>query len=150
MRRAVVGGMLFLALSRSALAGPSPVEYERTTQALSRLLEQWRQLTASVVPYDVAFRRDPMRVLVDEQGQVTSAIGLQEGLAVQGVIWVPDHPLVVVDDALASIGEWVGPYQILEIHPDGIVVKHGERVLIIPLDRGLGSTSPSVDPSSSQ
>ena len=97
--------------------------------------------------YDVVFRRDPMRRLIDEKGDQATASGLHGGLSVQGIIWSQDHPLVVVDDELFQAGDVLGSYTILRVYSAGIVVQHGKQALFIPLDRGLETPAEQpVDP----
>jgi hypothetical protein len=42
-----------------------------------------------------------------------------------------------MDDELFRVGDAMGPYTILEIHTDGVVVQRNGKALLIPLDRGL-------------
>ena len=90
-----------------------------------------------MVGYDVVFRRDPMRSLIDARGQLVTSAGLGGGLSVQGIIWSEERPLAVIDDALFAAGDTVGAYKILQIRPDGVIAQHGQEALLIPLDRGL-------------
>lgn len=118
---------------------------ERTAAQLTQAVGASRELSAQMVPYDAVFRRDPMRALVNERGELVTSVGLQSGFAVQGIIWSTERPLVIVDDELFAPGASVGPYAILQIQPDGVVVKReGEAALFIPLDRGLAP--PEVTP----
>jgi len=112
-------------------------DYGRLTEQLSQAIETCRQLATPGPGYDVVFRRDPMRALVDAQGRLVTSAGLHGGFSVEGVIWSPDHPLAVIDDELFAKGDTVGPYTILQIRQDGVVVQRGNDVLLIPLDRGV-------------
>lgn len=120
-----------------AVAGTRINEYDRIAQELGEVIETHEALDAQMIGYDVTFHRDPMRALIDREGQIISVAGLQGGLSVQGVIWSPSLPFVLVDDELRRVGDAIGPYTILEIHPDGVVVQRDGKTLIIPLDRGL-------------
>lgn len=109
---------------------------EQTTHQLSQAMESYRDQVKERGEYDTAFRRDPMQPLVDSKGQQIASGGLREGTWIQGIIWSEMRPLVVVDDQLFGTGEVVGPYKILEIHPDRVVVQKGNQQETISLDRG--------------
>ena len=127
-----------LAVSLSAsLAQASSQRPARTTDQLTEAITRFEQLDATAIPYDVVFRRDPLRALVDANGQRISSSGFSGGLLVEGIIWSQDHPLAVIDDELVAAGQTVGPYTVREIHRDGVVVQRGEETHLIPLDRGL-------------
>ena len=126
-----------LGLSEAVMAEISQKAYERTTEQLSQVIAASQALDQQVVAYDAVFRRNPLRPLVDAQGQLVTSVGLRDGLSVQGVIWSQDHPFAVIDEELVAPGAIVGPYTILQIQSDGVIVKRGEEILTIPLDRGL-------------
>ena len=109
----------------------------RTAEELAQAVQASRTLSQRVAPYDAVFRRDPLQPLVDGQGQWVSSSGLSSGLLVQGIIWSDQRPFAVVDDELYAPGAVVGPYTIVEIHEQGIVVERDSTRLMIPLDRGL-------------
>jgi hypothetical protein len=87
--------------------------------------------------YDAVFRRDPMRPLIDAQGQLVTTTGLHGGLSVQGIIWSDERPLAVIEDELCAQGDVVGPYKILQIRADGVIAQREDQFLFIPLDRGV-------------
>ena len=130
---ALVAGLLLVAATVSAAGAP----YEQTAQRLSKALARSRALAGQRAEYDVVFRRDPMQPIIDAEGRLVSTVGLHGGLSVQGVIWSEKHPLAVVDDELLAVGDVVGPYTILEIRADGVIVQRHEQRLRIPLDRGF-------------
>ena len=111
--------------------------YERIAQQLSQALETSNALARETAPYDAFFRRDPMRALVDAQGQLVTSTGLRSGYVVQGIIWSEDRPLAVLDDELLREGDMIGPYFILQIQSVGLVVQRGTDVFFVPLDRGV-------------
>ena len=135
-------------LCGSGVVAAAQNDYGRLTEQLSQAIEASRQAAAPPGPgYDVVFRRDPMRPLVDSQGQLVTSAGLHGGLSVEGIIWSSDHPLAVIDDDLFAKGDTVGPYTILQIRQDGVVVKRGDDIRLIPLDRGVETpTERVVDP----
>ena len=121
-----------------ARAAVSPQAFERLTEQLQQAIAECRRLAEQVTPYDVVFRRDPLRPLVDAQGALVTTSGLRGGLWVQGIIWSEGHPMAVVDDELVAPGAALGPYVIQWIKPDGVVVRRQDgETLFIPLDRGL-------------
>ena len=116
----------------------SAASYERTTEQLAEAVAASRQLADQLSGYDVVLRRDPMQPLVNDQGDLLASAGQHGGLSVQGLIWSDERPLVVVEDELFAQGDSLGPYTILKIEPDGVIVKRGQdSPLFIPLDRGL-------------
>ena len=132
--RVTWGVALALAYPGIAMAGTS---YERTTEQLSQAVQTYRDLTKEAGNYDVVFRRDPMRPLIDAQGGLVTSAGLHGGLSVQGIIWSTDRPLAVIEDELFGAGDVLGPYTILQIREDGLIAQRGQDFLFIPLDRGL-------------
>jgi hypothetical protein len=122
----------------SVSAGAGVEAYERTAQHLEQAVASSQAMSKQMAEYDVVFRRDPMRPLVDSQGRLVSSAGLHGGLSIQGIIWSPDRPLAVIDGELFAAGQVVGPYAIQQIFGDGIIVRKqdGEQ-LFIPLDQGL-------------
>ena len=121
----------------------APENYEQVTEQLSQAIATYKTLGQQQERYDVAFRRDPMKALVDAQGSLVTSVGLHEGLAVQGIIWSEEKPLAVIEDELFAKGDTVGDYTIREIRRDGITVQRGSEVQVIPLDRGIESTAAS-------
>ncbi|MCM8794297.1 MAG: hypothetical protein NC819_00600 [Candidatus Omnitrophica bacterium] len=74
--------------------------------------------------------------LIDQQGNLVSLTGFSSGLSVVGIIWSDQRPLVIVDDDIYGKGETIGPYTIVGIKRDGIVVadKSGEETWV-PLNK---------------
>ena len=130
--------IFFLSIASTAMAAPN---YERTVDQLSQAVTTYKALTQHQEKYSVAFRRDPMRPLVDAQGKLLTSVGLKEGLSVQGIIWSEAHPLVVIDGELFGKGDTIDQYTIEEIHPDEILARNGETLQHIPLERGIDTTS---------
>ena len=115
-------------------------DYGRTTEQLSQAVGLYKDLSKQQSRYDVAFRRDPMRPLVDAQGNLTTSAGLRDGLSVQGIFWSEGRPLVVIEDQLFAQGDTIDQYTIREIRQDGVVVQSGNETQTIPLDRGLNAS----------
>ena len=136
--------------SATVMAETAPKDYAKLTEQLELAVARCRELAARALGYDVVFRRDPLKVLVDAQGGLVSSSGMQGGLSIDGIIWSEEAPLAIVDDELVPPGATVGPYTIMQIHPDRVVVKRGHELLSIPLDRGLvpEAESPVSPPSS--
>ena len=137
MRACFKIALLLLALGMTPRPAEAALdEIEQTTQQLSQAMKSYRDQLKERGEYDMGFRRDPMQALVDSKGQLVASAGLREGSWVQGIIWSDARPLVVVDDQLFAAGDVVGPYKILEIHPDRVVVQKGDQPETILLDRG--------------
>ena len=135
---------VYFFISTVALATAAP-NYERSVDQLSQAITTYKDLTQHPEKYDVAFRRDPMKPLVDAQGNILATSGMKDGLSVQGVIWSEEHPLVVIDGDLYAEGDTIDQYTIAEIRKDGVAVQNGTATQFIPIDRGIEST-PSDTP----
>ena len=139
--RVVVGCVIAGLMHQPGAAEASPKTLARLAEQLEQTLQVYQQADQQMRPYDVMLRRDPLEPLLDDEGRLLSSTGLHGGLSVQGIIWSPDNPLLVVDDELLKIGDTLGPYKILEIYTDGVIVQHEDHTLFIPLDRGLETPS---------
>ena len=129
--------MVLCVLLAPASARAESSVYQRTAEELSQAMVLSRKLGGQRVPYDVVFRRDPMRACIDAEGHLVSVGSLHGGLSVQGILWSEAHPFVVVDDELFSEGDAIGPFTLLEIRSDGVVAQRDGQTLFIPLDRGI-------------
>ena len=140
-REQIICVLLITVLGSSGVvaADTTPTAYERMVEQISHAIRTCKAMAEALVGYDAVFRRDPMRPLIDGQGQRITSGGLHGGLSVEGVIWSEDQPLAVIDDELFTRGQIVGPYHIVSIQPDGIVVRrlHQADTLFVPLDRGI-------------
>ena len=121
-----------VSLVTAANAAP---QVERTIDQLSEAIAAYKDLNGHSEKYDVAFRRDPMRPIVDAQGNILTTSGMKDGLSVQGIIWSEAHPLVIIENELYAQGDVVDQYTIAEIRKDGITVQSGTVTQSIPLDR---------------
>ena len=110
------------------------LDAEETVRQLSQAVESERQRANEAGGYDVVLRRDPMRALVNAQGQMITAAGLSGGFAIQGIVWSDTRPLAIIDDALVAQGDRIGPYTIVRIQRDGVVVQREGVTQTIPLD----------------
>ena len=140
----LVFGIWCLVISFSGVAGAaevSPKTYERTANELGQTIQSVDAMHQDAGGCDAVFRRDPLRPLVDAQGQLISSAGMSGGLSVQGIIWSDERPLAVIDDELFAQGDTVGPYTIVQIRADGVTVRRGDETIAIPLDRGLPPAS---------
>ena len=124
-----------LFIGSSAEAAPSP--YEQTAEKLLQTVTTYQELVQQETKYDAVFRRDPMEPLVDDQGNLLTAVGMQEGLMVQGIIWSEEKPFAVIDDTLYAVGDAVGDYTIREIRHDGVSAERNGQTEQIPLSRGF-------------
>lgn len=109
--------------------------YEQMATELSKTVELYKGLNQEAPKYEVVFRRDPMRALIDNQGNVLIAAGLHQGLALQGMVWSQGFNKVLIDDEFYGPGDEVGPYKIMEIRPDGLLAQEGEKSVFVPLYR---------------
>ncbi|MBI4436651.1 MAG: hypothetical protein HY590_04485 [Candidatus Omnitrophica bacterium] len=117
--------------------GATQDRYERITEQLSQTIATVKALDTRKEKYDVLFRRDPMRALVDSQGNLLTSAGLHDGLGVQGIIWNEKRPLAVIEDELYAKGDVIGDYVIRDIRDDSVIVQHGDQIQRIPVDHSL-------------
>lgn len=151
MRRPLTVLIACLLVAGTVTAQTAPQGSERLLEQLAKALATCKALASQVMGYDVVFRRDPMRPLINDHGDLATSSGLHGGLSVEGVIWSDARPLAVIDDELVAQGAVVGPYTVLQIQPDGVVVqRQGESPLFVPLDRGLETPQERPIDSSSQ
>ena len=132
-----------LTITSTVMATPN---YDKTVDQLSQAVTTYKELTGHPEKYDVAFRRDPTKPLVDGQGNILSASGMKDGLSVQGIIWSDANPLAVIEGDLYAPGDTIDQYTIAEIRKDGVTVQSGTTTQFIPLDRGLESGPPTATP----
>ena len=115
---------------REAWAGDYQQVADQLSQTMKLFSEAQKDGTAR---YDVVFKRDPMRTLIDEQGRLVSARGLSNGLTVQGILHSQGLTTALINDQFYHEGDTVGAYKILEIRSDGLKAQWGDKVLFIPL-----------------
>src|SRR5262249_38515076 len=84
--------------------------------------------------YDVVLQRDPLQPLINDAGQVINAQGLRGGIAVQGIVWAQERPLALIDDELVGAGDHIGPFEVVKIEADQLLLRRGEQTIRIPLD----------------
>ncbi len=138
---------LWLVLGLAGIGMNAPAfAAERTAEQLSQAVETSQALNQEMAPYDAFFHRDPMQPLVDDKGNWVSGVGLTSGLSVQGIIWSDQRPLAIIDDELYTVGAVVGPYTIVEIRGQDIVVDRNGVRTTIPLDRGIAAAAPQPSP----
>jgi hypothetical protein len=52
-----------------------------------------------------------------------------------GILWDPKTPLAIVGEQTVGVGDRIGDWLIMEIHPDGLVIQRGdERTTLSPGD----------------
>ena len=135
--------IFFLSIATMVIATPN---YDKTVDQLSQAVTTYKELTEHPEKYDVTFRRDPTKPLVDGQGNILSASGMKDGLSVQGIIWSDANPLAVIEGDLYAQGDTIDQYTISEIRKDGVLIQKGTVTQLIPLDRGLESDPPTATP----
>ena len=114
-------------------ARASAPRLEQGLEDLSQTMGVYRKLKSQFASYDVVFRRDPMRPLVDASGNFINLPGLESGFALQGIVHSPDSNLILVNDQFLAEGAEVGPYKILKIEANGVTARRGNETLFIPL-----------------
>lgn len=144
--------VLLFIFAPSAFALES-AELDITANALQKTIGQFSTLAETQSSYDVVLRRDPLRPLVDTQGNVIFAAGLHEGLIVQGIIYSEEFKAALVDDRFYQAGEKIGPFEVLEIQQEGFLAHGPEGEVFVPLypdiaeEPPVDELLPSEDPS---
>ena len=137
MKKSLFFLAVFCFLSASGFSA-EPMNYEAIAKSLSRSIEIFQKLMQPGPGYNVALRRDPMEPLVDEQGNVTnlqsSPQESREGLVVKGIVYSDKFKAALVDGEFYFPGDSVGPYQILEIKRDGLLIQDGNKTTFVPVD----------------
>lgn len=88
--------------------------------------------------YDPKGRRDPFVPLVRD-GRIIEAGAWTEGAAgeptLQGVLWDPSGgSIALINDQEVRVGQSVGPYRVMEIRRDAVVLSGGEGLVVLRLD----------------
>lgn len=125
----VVSGLLLVgSVVGAATNGP-----EQIIDQLAQAVRTAQALAQRDPIDDVGSCRDPLQPLVDQHGQVISVVGLSGDFLVQGIVWSNQRPLAVIDDEVVGVGDVVGPYTVLEIRADGVLVQQGTETSFLPL-----------------
>lgn len=87
--------------------------------------------------YDAQNRRDPFTPLVRDGRLIGSGGRTGEQLGqpmLHGILWdVDGHSIALIDDAEVRVGDSVGGYEVREIRQDGVVLKHGEKTVVLTI-----------------
>lgn len=121
------------ATARASYAEAVAQQYQQGLQDLSQAMDAYRNWTKPREGYKAESGRDPMRSLIDPQGNVVSSVGMHGGLALQGIIVSKDFTAALIDDEFFAKGDKVGPYKLLDIQPDGVKVERDSKIQFIPL-----------------
>ena len=89
-----------------------------------------------VFQYDAGGRRDPFIPLVRDGrliGGGRSAQQLGEP-SLHGILWdAGGHSIALIDDAEVRVGDTIAGYEVAEIRRDGVVLKSGEKSLVLTI-----------------
>ena len=127
--------VLFLFFSGIAQAEVAPREYERIAKDLSQALGQIPNLAKPEVKNldELVSRRDPLRPLIDSEGNPVKGTGFSDGPALQGIVRSEGFTRALIDDQLYSEGDAVGPFKLRKIREDGIELEGEGAVSFLPL-----------------
>ena len=96
-----------------------------------------RQAPATEGPfrYDSKSRRDPFVALVRDGRLIAAGPGtrLEASTPVlYGILWDPGgNSIAMINDGEVKVGDWVGQYQVREIHQDTVVLHSGTAELLV-------------------
>lgn len=130
--------LMFFLLVPSIYA--AELHYEQSLKELTGAMADYQKIKAQTVRYEVVFRRDPMRSLIDANGNVLNPAGLEGGFALQGIVRSPNTNLVLVNDQFLGEGDQLGPYKILRIRPEGVTARREKERIFIPLHENAPSS----------
>ena len=127
--------LLFLVRINSLVcAEVSPQEFKHVTNALSQALKLCQASSVSEKTADATWAgRDPLRPLIDSEGNPVKGTGFSDGPALQGIVRSQGFTRALIDDQLYSEGDAVGPFKLQKIREDGIELEQGGSVSFIPL-----------------
>ena len=101
--------------------------------------------------YDAKGRRDPFAPLVIEGRRVgmkaaASTTTTASGKPVlYGILWDPSgHSIAMVDDTEVKVGDAVGPYHVVDIREDAVVLKNGGEPLELRIEFDVPSSHPGA------
>ena len=97
--------------------------------------------------YDPGTARDPFVALVRD-GRVVGGVGLgQTDLSkpvLFGILWDPGgKSIALVNDTEAKVGDVIGPYRVVEIRPDAVILSDGGEPLVLTIAFDDTQTKPS-------
>ena len=102
--------------------------------------------------YDPQGKRDPFVPLVRDgrllSGTGSGAVSTGEP-TLHGILWDPNgHSLALIDDTEVKVGDTVAGYQVTEIRQDGVVLKNGEKSVVLTVFEvvGPGATTGGARP----
>ena len=134
--RSLLLGIALVGFSRTVCAEIALKEYERVGNELGRAMQLYRNLArANIVLDKVLPRRDPLRALIDSEGNPMSPAGLYDGPVLQGIVRSNGFTRALIEDQFYSEGDAFGPYQVQKIRDDGVELEQGGSVLFVPLYR---------------
>lgn len=93
--------------------------------------------------YDGHGRRDPFEPLISPTGELRTPRmgGITGSLHVEGILWDPVQPLVIINGAICKVGQAIEGYHIVEIRHGAIVVDGGQGPTVIAVDAGAGGAA---------
>jgi hypothetical protein len=133
MRKTTVFFILMFGLASGLALAATVRDCERLSEALSGAIAEYKSLERGVESYDFPLRRDPMKTLIDHEGNVVAPAGVRAGLVVQGVVRSGNFKKILVDNVFYSEGDAFGPYEVLEIKDTGFWAKEGGEKVFVPL-----------------
>ena len=145
-----VFGFLFIFCLSASSAFAGNVEYEHLEQELSGAVTLFQKLSLPEKVFTEVPRRDPMKSLIDNQGNLIPSLELSGELVLQGIYVSGGTKTVLVNESFYTEGSKVASYQILEIREDGILAqKENEQPTFFPLHPEAKTAGGVSDESSS-
>lgn len=70
---------------------------------------------------------------VDKTEEASKEVIIKD-LRVKGVLLSGDNPMALVGDRIVKIGDKIGAHIITDINREGILLSHGNKIILIPLE----------------
>ena len=137
MKKIISTSLTILLISASfAHAEIALKEYERVENKLGRAAQLFRNLAKVDIALDKALpRRDPLRALIDSEGNPVAGADLYDGPVLQGIVRSNGFTRALIEDQFYSEGDAFGPYKVQKIGDDGVKLEQDGSVLFVPLYR---------------
>ena len=134
--RSLLLGIVLVGFSRTACAEIALKEYERVGNELGQAMQLYRNLAKANIVLDKALpRRDPLRALIDSEGNPVADADLYDGPVLQGIVRSNGFTRALIEDQFYSEGDAFGSYKVQKIRDDGVELEQGGSVLFVPLYR---------------
>ncbi len=65
-----------------------------------------------------------------------SSLAVSQGPTLDGILWDANNPVAVINGEIAGKGDSVGPYVVVEVRPESVLLNDGEKDIELRLGAG--------------